>query len=341
MHNELISDDWPKVVVIGGGTGLSVLLRGLKKKNIHITAVVTVADDGGSSGVLRNEMQMPPPGDVRNVLVALADAESMLSRVLNYRFQNGTGLAGHSLGNLILAAMNDITGSFVDGIKELSQVLAVRGQVLPASEQAIVLQAEMEDGTIVTGESMIPKANKKIKRVFLEDAEQIAPLDEAIEALQQADVIIAGPGSLYTSILPNLLVPKIVDTIKQSRACKVYICNVMTQPGETDGFSVCDHLQTLEHHVGERIFSHVMVNNGNILEEVQAKYAQEGARPVLLDQDKIEANGYHIIADRLVQFQTYLRHDAERLSEHIYRLARDAKQKGGVACHLQRKPKKS
>lgn len=325
MQKEQSSSDQPRIVVIGGGTGLSVLLRGLKKKPVQITAIVTVADDGGSSGILRTEMQMPPPGDIRNVLVALADAESMLSRVLNYRFQNGNGLAGHSLGNLMLAAMKDITGDFVTGIKELSRVLAVHGRVLPASDKAIVLKAEMEDGTEVIGESMIPKANKKIKRVFLEDVEHITPLEEAIEAIEAADVIIAGPGSLYTSILPNLLVPKISQTIKQSDATKLYICNVMTQPGETDEFSVCDHLQVIEEHVGGRLFDYVMVNNGEIVQSIQDKYAEKGAVPVFVDQDKIEQKGYQLIADELVQFQTYLRHDAERLCEHIYRLALNVK----------------
>jgi uncharacterized cofD-like protein len=212
-------NDRPRIVVIGGGTGLSVMLRGLKEKPLDITAIVTVADDGGSSGILRSELEMVPPGDIRNVLTALADVEPLLGKMLEYRFQKGQGLAGHSLGNLILAAMCDITGDFVTGVRELSRVFAVRGRVLPAANHAIVLKAEMADGSIVVGESKIPKVGKVIKRVFIEPAD-VSPLPEAIEALQQADAIVIGPGSLYTSILPNLLVPEIARTIVGSKALK-------------------------------------------------------------------------------------------------------------------------
>ncbi|MDP5275829.1 gluconeogenesis factor YvcK family protein [Chengkuizengella axinellae] len=309
----------PKIVVIGGGTGLSVMLRGLKKKPLDITAIVTVADDGGSSGILRSEMQIPPPGDIRNVITALADAEPILSQVLSHRFTTGTGLAGHSMGNLILAAMKDITGDFVTGIKELSRVLAVRGRVLPASGQAIVLKAEMEDGSIVTGESQIPKVGKKINRVFI-DKSEVTPLQEAIEAIKEADAILIGPGSLYTSIIPNLLVPQISDTIIQSTAIKIYVSNVMTQPGETDNYSVNDHLQSIYRHVGTHIFDYVIVNNEDIPPHVQQKYAEKGAVPVKLDLEEIVKNGFEVISDQLVLYRTYLRHDAEKLSMHIFHL---------------------
>lgn len=309
----------PKIAVIGGGTGLSVMLRGLKHKPVDITAIVTVADDGGSSGILRNELNMPPPGDVRNVLLALADAEPMLSKMLEYRFQMGNGLAGHSLGNLILAAMSDITGGFVSAIRELSRVLAVRGRVLPAAGQAIILKAIMSDGTIVSGESNIPKAGGKIKRVFLEP-EQVEPLPEVLEAISQADAILIGPGSLYTSIMPNLLVSKVADAIQAADALKIYVCNVMTQPGETDHFTVGDHLQAIYDHVGYHFFHYVLVNNGEIPPEVEARYAEKGAKAVALDLDNVTRMGVKVIADRLVQFQTYLRHDAERLSHHILQL---------------------
>lgn len=309
----------PRVVVIGGGTGLSVMLRGLKEQPLDITAIVTVADDGGSSGILRSELHMPPPGDIRNVLIALADAEPMLSQMLQYRFPVGTGLAGHSLGNLMLAAMREITGDFVTGVRELSRVLAVRGRVLPASANAIVLKAEMSDGTIVEGESKIPKARGVIKRVFIEPADA-SPLQEAIEALQEADAILVGPGSLYTSILPNLLVPRIAQTIMKSQAVKIFICNVMTQPGETDDYTVSDHLNAVRFHVGEDLFDYVIVNNGEIPPQVQHKYAEKGAKAVHLDLDEVTRKGYRVIADRLVLFRTYLRHDAEKLSQHIYKL---------------------
>lgn len=312
----------PRIVVIGGGTGLSVMLRGLKAKPLDITAIVTVADDGGSSGILREELQMPPPGDIRSVLTALANTEPLLHEMLQYRFQNGTGLAGHSLGNLILAAMTDITGDFVTGITELSRVLAVRGRVLPAAHQAIILKAEMADGSIVVGESSIPKAGMAIRRVFIEP-EQVEPLPEAVEAIREADAILIGPGSLYTSIIPNLIVPKLADAIVASDALKLFICNVMTQPGETDGYSVGDHLAAIHTHIGHHLFDYVIVNDGEIPPQVRSMYAEQGATAVLLDLEEVTRRGYRVIADRLVMFRTYLRHDAAKLSEHIYQLVED------------------
>ncbi|RAP74826.1 gluconeogenesis factor YvcK family protein [Paenibacillus montanisoli] len=309
----------PRIVVIGGGTGLSVMLRGLKEKPLDITAIVTVADDGGSSGILRNELQMPPPGDIRNVLIALADVEPLLSDMLQYRFNSGTGLAGHSLGNLMLAAMTDISGDFVSGVRMLSKVLAVRGRVLPAAGEAIVLKAETVDGTIITGESNIPKAGKAIKRVFIEPAD-VEPLEEAVEAIREADAILIGPGSLYTSIIPNLLVPKLAESIVDSNAVKIFVCNVMTQPGETDNYSVGDHLDAVHAHIGHHLFDYVIVNDGEIPEQVQQKYAERGAKAVHLDLEEVKRRGYEVIADRLVLFRTYLRHDAARLSHHIYQL---------------------
>ena len=309
----------PKIVVIGGGTGLSVMLRGLKEKNLDITAIVTVADDGGSSGRLRDELQIPPPGDIRNVLLALANTEPLLNEVLQYRFKMGNGLAGHSLGNLMLAAMTDITGDFVTGIKQISQVLAVKGRVLPAANRAIVLKAEMADGTIVTGESMIPLANQPIKRVFLEPAD-IEPLSEAVEAINEADAILIGPGSLYTSIMPNLLVPKLAQAIVESSAVKLFVCNVMTQPGETDNYTVKDHLDAIYRHIGHQLFDYVIVNNGEIPQAVEQRYAEKGAKPVQLNIEEVERIGYHVIADQLVLINQVLRHDAERLSHHIYKL---------------------
>ncbi|MGZ7445774.1 gluconeogenesis factor YvcK family protein [Paenibacillus sp. TH7-28] len=308
---------------MGGGTGLSVMLRGLKEKPLDITAIVTVADDGGSSGILRNELQMPPPGDIRNVLTALADVEPLLSDMLNYRFAAGSGLAGHSLGNLILAAITDISGDFVTAVRELSRVFAVRGRVLPAAGQAVVLHAEMEDGTIVTGESKIPEVRGKIKRIFLEP-EEVEPLPEAVEAIREADAILIGPGSLYTSIIPNLLVPKLAEAIlENTSAIKIFICNVMTQPGETDDYTVSDHLQAVYNHVGKHLFDYVIVNDGEIPAQVQDFYAEKGAKPVQVDWDNVTGQGYKVIADTLVLFRRYLRHDADKLSHHIYQLVQD------------------
>lgn len=313
----------PRIVVMGGGTGLSVMLRGLKEKPLDITAIVTVADDGGSSGILRNELHMPPPGDIRNVLTALADVEPLLSNMLSYRFSNGSGLAGHSLGNLILAAITDISGDFVTAVRELSRVFAVRGRVLPAADQAVVLHAEMEDGTIVTGESKIPEARGKIKRIFLEP-EEVEPLPEACEAIREADAILIGPGSLYTSIIPNLLVPKLTEAVLSNKnAIKIFVCNVMTQPGETDNYTVSDHLQAIYDHVGHHLFDYVIVYDGEIPTQVQDFYAEQGAKPVEVDWDVVTGRGYKVIADTLVLFRRYLRHDADKLSQHIYQLVQN------------------
>ncbi len=309
----------PRIVVIGGGTGLSVMLRGLKQKPLDITAIVTVADDGGSSGILREELQIPPPGDIRSVLTALADREPLMAEVLKYRFQNGTGLAGHSLGNLILAAMTDITGDFVTGITELSRILAVRGRVLPAANQSIVLKAEMEDGSTVVGESSIPKSGLAIRRVYLEPPD-VKALPEAVEALREADAILIGPGSLYTSIIPNLLVPELAEAIVESDAVKLFVCNVMTQPGETDNYSVSDHLAAVHAHIGHHLFDYVIVNDGEIPPQVESLYAEQGSKAVHLDLEEVTRRGYKVIADKLVLFRTYLRHDAKKLSEHIYQL---------------------
>ncbi len=313
----------PRIVVMGGGTGLSVMLRGLKEKPLDITAIVTVADDGGSSGILRSELQMPPPGDIRNVLTALADVEPLLSDMLSYRFASGSGLAGHSLGNLILAAITDISGDFVTAVRELSRVFAVRGRVLPAAGQAVVLHAEMEDGSIVTGESKIPEAGGKIKRIYLEP-EEVEPLPEAVEAIREADAILIGPGSLYTSIIPNLLVPKLAEAVLDNEnAIKIFVCNVMTQPGETDDYTVSDHLQAVYEHVGHHLFDYVIVNDGEIPTQVQDFYAEKGAKPVQVDWDVVTGRGYKVIADTLVLFRRYLRHDADKLSHHIYQLVQN------------------
>lgn len=309
-----------RIVVIGGGTGLSVLLRGLKYEPVHITAIVTVADDGGSSGRLRAEMDMPPPGDIRNVLTALADTEPLMEKVMQYRFSAGTGLAGHNLGNLLLAAMNEITGDFVTAVKALSGVLAVRGDVLPASTQSIQLVAEMTDGALVSGESQIPLAGKKIKRVFLEPSDA-APLNEALLAIADADAILIGPGSLYTSIIPNLLVRGLFSAVSRSTAPKIYICNVMTQPGETDGFAASHHVQAMYQHVGEAFLDTIIVNSAKLPLHVLEKYAEKGAKPVRCDLKQLRQLGLQIVAKPLVTFEDgYLRHDAHAVSKQVVSL---------------------
>lgn len=316
---EVVEDVTAKVVAIGGGTGLSVMLRGLKEYPLELTAIVTVSDDGGSSGRLRSELNMPPPGDIRNVLVALADTEPLLEQLLQYRFQNGNGLAGHSVGNLLIAAMKEITGDFVTAIKELSRVLAVRGQVLPASAEDVVLKAEMADGTIVVGESLIPRHEKRIKRVFLEP-EAPKPLPAALAAIREADAIVIGPGSLYTSILPNLLVDGMTAAIRASGALKLYVCNVMTQPGETDGFSMSKHLDAIHDHVGDDLFHFVLANSSDPPPHVLRQYEEQGATAVKCDVSGGAVYGYGVIADNFLQYDTYLRHDAKRLSRRIVEL---------------------
>ncbi|BDG37429.1 YvcK family protein [Saccharococcus caldoxylosilyticus] len=310
----------PKMVIIGGGTGLPVLLRGLKHHDIDITAIVTVADDGGSSGRLRDELRIPPPGDVRNVLAALSDVEPLIVELFQHRFQNGNGLSGHSLGNLILAALTSITGDFVKAIREMSKVLNVHGQVLPAANKSVVLHAEMEDGAIVSGESKIPYSGKKIKRVFL-TPEDIEPLPETIEAIRQADLIVVGPGSLYTSILPNLLVPKIGQEVCQAKAKKVYICNIMTQAGETLHYTVSDHVKALHDHMGCFFLDVVVVNNGQIPEDIQQRYAQELAEPVQDDSDRLAELGIRVIRDHIVSYEDQvIRHDTKKVASLLLSL---------------------
>ncbi|WP_261131959.1 YvcK family protein [Bacillus sp. Marseille-Q3570] len=307
----------PKIVVFGGGTGLSVLLRGLKKFPVDITAIVTVADDGGSSGRLREELDIIPPGDIRNVLAALSEVEPLVEQLFQHRFTNGNGLSGHSLGNLLLAAMSDITGNFVTGIRELSKVLNVRGKVLPASDHRVILNAEMNDGTIVSGESKIPHTGKKIVRVFL-TPDTVKPLDESLRAIRDADLILIGPGSLYTSILPSLLVPGITEEIKKSKAKSVYICNVMTQPGETDHFTASDHVNILVAHIGQQIIDTIIVNNDKVPADVLTKYEAEGGEPVEYDEDRLKSFGFDVISDKIVQYNdSLIRHDAKRVSEII------------------------
>lgn len=306
------------MVAVGGGTGLSTILRGLKTADLELTAVVTVADDGGSSGRLREELKMPPPGDIREVLIALAEREPLLQQIFQHRFQNGNHLAGHSLGNLIIAAMQEITGDFVTAVKALSRVFAVRGTVLPAANQSIRLKAEMTDGSVVVGESHIPLARKKIRRLSLLP-EKIEALPEAVAAVEEADLVVIGPGSLYTSILPNLLVPGIKEGLIRSRAQVIYICNVMTQPGETDGYTVRDHVQAIYDHLGHPIFDKVVVNRGEIPAHILKQYAQEEAYPVRYQPGSLAELEVDVIEDQLFMISNYLRHDARKVTEIVLR----------------------
>jgi len=310
----------PKIVAIGGGTGLSTMLKGIKKITNNITAVVTVGDDGGSSGRLREEMGVLPPGDIRNCIAALADDDDLVTKLFQYRFKkNVSELGGHSFGNLFITAMCEITGDMYKAVIESSKVLAIRGRVLPSTLDDMKLVAEMEDGTVIKGESVIPESGKKIKRLFT-DPEHCLPLDDVLTAIREAELIIMGPGSLYTSVLPNLLIKEIAEEIEKSNAKKLYICNVMTQPGETDGFTVSDHVKTILRHVDNRkIIDTVLVNN-YFPEEALEKYRAENSYPVLADYDELDKLGVNVFEYRLTDNDSsgYVRHNPSRLMRAVY-----------------------
>ena len=309
-----------KVVVIGGGTGLSTMLRGLKQYTSHITAIVTVGDDGGGSGKLREDLGMLPPGDIRNCILALADTEPLMEDLLQYRFTEGS-LKGQCFGNLFLAAMVGISENFEDAVQKMSSVLAVKGKVLPVTLDDMKLIAELENGEIIEGESKIPSEvivrNTRIKKIAIKPIDA-KPLEEAIKAINNADVIIMGPGSLYTSIIPNLLVKGIPEAICKSPAKKVYISNVMTQPGETDGFKVSNHLKVLmDYGVAENI-DYVIANNGIIPPDIKEKYAKENAELVVLDYENISNLNVNVIEADLIKItKRYVKHNAEKLAELI------------------------
>jgi len=310
----------PKIVIIGGGTGLPVLLRGLKKYPVDLTAIVTVADDGGSSGRLREELHIPPPGDVRNALAALSEVEPLIIELFQHRFNTEKELSGHSLGNLILAAMTSITGDFFRAIQEMSKVLNVHGKVLPATRDSVVLHAEMEDGSIVSGESKIPYSGKKIKRVFL-TPETAQPLPETIDEIRRADMIIFGPGSLYTSILPNLLVPRLGQEICSSCAKKVYVCNLMTQPGETLDYTASDHVKALYDHMKCSFIDTIIVNNKEVPEHILKRYCEEYAKPVANDLNKLYELGLEVVLADIVALEDgVIRHDTSKISKLLYSL---------------------
>ncbi|TMN21322.1 gluconeogenesis factor YvcK family protein [Lentibacillus cibarius] len=308
----------PNVTVIGGGTGMPVLLRGLKNLPIELTALVTVADDGGSTGRLRNEMAIPAPGDIRNVIAALSDAEPMLLDLFQHRFNARNGLSGHSMGNLLLAAMTSITGNFFTGIKEISRVLNVKGNIYPISNQSLSLHAKMEDDTVVSGESNIPLANKKIERVFL-SPEPVQPLPHAVESVENADLVVIAPGSLYTSILPNMIIPQMDEALTRTKGKVVYVCNVMTQAGETTAYTAADHIQAIRKHTGETCIDSIVVHNEPISPHIRDVYAEENATPVVYDTDRLIDMGLEIIEGDIINpSKTTLRHDKEKIAKLLY-----------------------
>lgn len=317
------------VVVIGGGTGLSVLLHGLKDYTSNITAIVTVADDGGSSGRLREEFNVLPPGDIRNCLVALADAEPLMSKLFQFRFEEGEHLKGHSFGNLFITAMSKVAGDFEQAVKESSKVLAIRGKVIPSTLSKIKLVAEHQNGELTEGESRIPEKKTPIKKVFLEPKDCEAT-EEALEAIREADVIILGPGSLYTSIIPNLLINGIFQEVSRSKVLKIYICNVMTQAGETDGYKASDHLKAIIHHTTPEIVNTCIINTARIPERLLDRYKEEKAEPVEADRDVIRKMRYRVIGADIIDAKDFVRHDPHKLSRIIMNLIGEYTRRGGI-----------
>jgi uncharacterized cofD-like protein len=316
----------PKIVVIGGGTGLSTLLRGLKVYSANITAIVTVADDGGSSGRLRREFGVLPPGDIRNCLAAMADEEKLLTELFQYRFSVGDGLTGHSFGNLFLTALSEITGDLERAVAASSKVLAIRGQVLPATLSDVRLWAELVDGTRIEGESCIGEAKGRIAKIGCLPANPPA-LPAAIKAIREADYIIMGPGSLYTSVIPNLLVPEIADAIALTDVPCIYVCNIMTQPGETTGYSVADHIRAIDSACGRALFDAVLVHKKSPSAGALIRYAQGNSHPVFLDREDVVKLGRRIVPANVMyeDKQNCVRHDSQRLAKVLIRWYSGAK----------------
>lgn len=315
----------PRIAAIGGGHGLSAMLRGLKRYTKHITAIVTVADDGGGSGMLREDLGMLPPGDIRNCIMALANTEPTMERLLNYRFTEGS-LSGQSFGNLFLAAMNGISGSFDEAVQRMGEVLAITGSVLPVTNQNVYLEAEFDNGSRTLGESKIFYVKKindcRIRQVRLVP-EHPQALQDSIDAIRQADIIVIGPGSLYTSIIPNFLVDGISEAIRSSGAVREYILNIMTQDGETDGYTGEDHVRALLEHAGGDVIDVCIANNAPVPEKWLAPYRQEGVAPIEVDRAGIEALGVAVREFPLCRPGRYIRHDADALSRAILSVWRE------------------
>ena len=326
-----------RVVALGGGTGLSTLLRGLRHHVAapgqsdaasalisDLAAVVTVTDDGGSSGRLREDFNMLPPGDLRNCMVALSEEEDLLSRLFSHRFRSGRSLKGHTLGNLFVAALTEITGDFALAIQLSSKILATRGRIYPATTANTTLVAQMDDGSLVRGETNIT-ASRRIVELSL-DPPNPAPLPETLEAIERADLITVGPGSLYTSLITNLLVGGIATAIKEAKGLRVYVCNLMTQANESLGLSAADHIERIYAHTGAPVFDYALVNTAPFSAETLARYAAEGASPIAADIERIEALGVHVIAGDFASEEAVVRHDATRVTEALMSLSPRSRQ---------------
>ena len=325
IPNTQLWERGPKIVAIGGGTGLSTMLRGLKKYTKNLTAVVTVADDGGGSGMLRRDIGMPPPGDIRHCMESLANTEPIMQRLLTYRFSEGV-LAGQSFGNLILAALNGVTGSFEEAVAQMSQVLAITGRILPVTSADVQLEAVFENGARVVGESKISSFKKeqdcRIAHVALLP-ERPAALPAALQAIREADLILMGPGSLYTSVIPNLLVEGVVEAICRSEALKIYVCNIMTQEGETEGYTAADHLEALMAHGEPGLVDLCLANCAPLRPELVEKYRREDAVPLTVDRERIAAMGLELV-ERPVAWEggDFARHDPEKLARAVLEIYR-------------------
>lgn len=314
----------PSIVAIGGGTGLSQSLRGLKKYTSNITAVVTVMDSGGSSGILREELEMLPPGDIRNCLIALAEDESRISKIFSHRFKNG-GMKNHSLGNLFIAGMQELTGSFDTAIEETSHILNIQGQVLPATLENVDLVAELEDGEKIVGEAKLAEKPGRIKRISL-SKEKVKPYQKVIEEINSADIIVLGPGSLFTSLISNLLVESVPQVIEKAKASKFYVCNLMTQPGETDDFTASDHLQALNKHIDMTTFDYLIINQKKVPTWLLKQYQIDKARPVEDDITTDNKYGLQILREDLLQVvelegKKTIKHDSDKLAKLIVKNA--------------------
>ena len=309
----------PAITAVGGGTGLSTLLRGMKFITGNCTAVVTVGDDGGSSGRLRQDLGIIPPGDLRKCIVAMADREPLMERVMQYRFAGDSYLSGHSLGNLFLAAIAETEGGMEEGLNAASQIFKVRGKVVPSTLYSIQLAADMTDGTFVLGQAEIAQARKKVRRLRMLP-EDVPATKSAVEAIMNADILILGPGSLYTSVICNLLVPEIREAVLNSKAIKIYICNVMTQPGETDGYGAYEHVKAITEYAGAPFLDYVIVNSQEISEEQKVLYLAKEQVPVMPDIDKIEKMGIKVIPASLISKSDMVRHDPQKLAQAIMSL---------------------
>jgi uncharacterized cofD-like protein len=310
----------PRIVSIGGGTGLSTLLRGLKKAPVELSVIVTVTDDGGSSGRLREELRVLPPGDIRNCMIALSEDEHLMSHLFRFRFNSDGGLHNHSFGNLFLTAMAGVTGDFAVAVRLTSEVLAIKGVIYPSTNSNVQLRAELEDGSWVEGETRITAQRKRIRRVHLNPPDA-RPLPGALEAIASADLITIGPGSLYTSLIPNVLVQEVIGALRTSRATKIYIQNIMTQPGETDGYSAADHVQALAEHSDGILFPNVLLNDELPSAEMLKPYEAESATLVGIDRDRLKEFGLNIMERQLLSQDGKIRHDPDRLARAVLEMA--------------------